>query len=301
LRRRDLRGTARQRVSEMEWRLTTRALRLNRPLVMGIVNVTPDSFSDGGKFFSPSAAAAHGRMLISQGADLLDIGGESTRPQGATPVSVDEELRRVLPVLDALRESDPEIPLSVDTVKSAVACEALAHGAEVINDVSGFRLDPPMAELCAAAGAGVMLMHSRGDVETMATYAHARYGEDVVGEIVSELEARVAAACAAGVAREHIAIDPGVGFAKRTEHSLAVLRELPRVAALGLPVAVGVSRKRFIGELSGARELADRLDGTTAANVLALAGGARIFRVHDVDHARRALDTAWSILGGGDR
>jgi dihydropteroate synthase len=286
-------------VSASEWRLATRALQLDRPLIMGIINVTPDSFSDGGKFFSPSAAAAHGRMLIAQGADMLDVGGESTRPQGATAVSVDEELQRVIPVLDALRESDPDIPLSVDTVKSEVARESLAHGAEVINDVSGFRLDPAMAEVCAAANAGVILMHSRGTVETMATYAEAGYGDDVVGEIIAELGARVEWARAAGVARERIAIDPGVGFAKRSEHSLAVLRELPRFAELGLPVAVGVSRKRFIGEKSGARSLEDRIDGTIAANVLAFAGGARIFRVHDVDHARRALDMAWSILGEG--
>jgi dihydropteroate synthase len=284
-----------------EWRLRTRSLRLNRPVVLGIVNVTPDSFSDGGKFFSPTAAAAHGRMLIAQGADMLDVGGESTRPQGATPVSVDEELRRVLPVLDALRESNPATPLSVDSVKSAVAREVLAHGAEVINDVSGFRLDPKMAELCAAADCGVILMHSRGDVSTMGTYEYAQYGADVVGEIIAELEQRVEVARAAGVARERIAIDPGVGFAKRSEHSLAVMRALPRFAALGYPLAIGVSRKRFVGELSGASDPADRLDGTTAANVLALAGGARIFRVHDVDHARRALDTAWNILGGSER
>jgi dihydropteroate synthase len=287
-------------VSAVEWRLATRALQLNRPLIMGIINVTPDSFSDGGKFFSAAAAAAHGRLLASQGADILDVGGESTRPQGATAVGADEELERVIPVLDALRESHPDVPLSVDTVKSAVARESLAHGAQVINDVSGFRLDPDMAEVCAAANAGVILMHSRGTVETMATYAEAGYGDDVVGEIIAELGARVEWARAAGVARERIAIDPGVGFAKRSEHSLAVLRELPRFAELGLPVAVGVSRKRFIGERSGATALEDRVDGTIAANVLALAGGARIFRVHDVDHARRALDMAWSILGEGN-
>jgi dihydropteroate synthase len=287
-------------VSAVEWRLATRALQLNRPLIMGIINVTPDSFSDGGKFFSPSAAAAHGRMLISMGADLLDIGGESTRPQGATLVSEDEELQRVLPVLDALRASDPTVPISVDTVKSGVARTVLAHGADVINDVSGFRLDPAMADVCAEGKAGVILMHSRGGVETMGTYTDAVYGDDVVGEVIAELGARVEWARAAGVERERIAIDPGVGFAKRTEHSLLVLRELPRFAELGLPVAIGVSRKRFIGEMSGAKELEDRIDGTNAANVLALAGGARIFRVHDVDHARRALDMAWSILGAGE-
>jgi dihydropteroate synthase len=267
---------------------------------MGIINVTPDSFSDGGKFFSPSAAAAHGRMLISMGADMLDIGGESTRPQGATPVSEEEELQRVIPVLDALHVSNPDVPISVDTVKSGVARAALAHGADVINDVSGFRLDSEIAEVCADRGAGVILMHSRGGVETMGTYIDAVYGDDAVGEIIVELGARVEWARAAGVARENIAIDPGVGFAKRTEHSLRVLRELSRFAELGLPVAIGASRKRFVGEMSGAKEVEDRIDGTTAANVLALAGGARIFRVHDVDHARRALDMAWSILGAGE-
>ena len=287
-------------MSAVEWQLATRALQLNRPLIMGIINVTPDSFSDGGKFFSPSAAAAHGRLLIAMGADILDVGGESTRPQGATPVSEDEELERVLPVLDALHQSNPDVPISVDTVKSGVARAALEHGAEAINDVSGFRLDPEMAEVCADRDAGVILMHSRGTVATMATYADAGYGDDVVGEIIAELGARVEWAREAGVARERIAIDPGVGFAKRTEHSLEVMRELPRFAELGLPVAIGVSRKRFIGEMSGARALEDRIDGTTAANVLALAGGARIFRVHDVDHARRALDMAWSILRAGE-
>ncbi len=267
---------------------------------MGIVNVTPDSFSDGGKFFSAPAAAAHGRMLIAQGADILDVGGESTRPQGATPVTEEEELERVLPVLDFLHASDPFVPISIDTVKSGVARAALANGAEIINDVSGFRLDPKMAEVCAESNAGVILMHSRGDVATMGTYAEAGYGDDVVGEIIRELGARVEWAREAGVARERIAIDPGVGFAKRTEHSVAVLRELSRFAELGLPVAIGVSRKRFIGELSGAKAIDDRIDGTTAANVLALAGGARIFRVHDVDRARRALDMAWSILGEAD-
>ncbi|MEP7088419.1 MAG: dihydropteroate synthase [Gemmatimonadota bacterium] len=287
-------------MSAVAWRLATRALPLHRPLIMGIVNVTPDSFSDGGKFFSAPAAAAHGRMLIAQGADILDVGGESTRPQGARPVSEEEELERVLPVLDCLHASDPFVPISIDTVKSGVARAALANGAEIINDVSGFRLDPKMAEVCAELNAGVILMHSRGDVATMGTYAEAGYGDDVVGEIIRELGARVEWAREAGVARERIAIDPGVGFAKRTEHSVAVLRELSRFAALGLPVAIGVSRKRFIGELSGGKAIDDRVDGTTAANVLALAGGARIFRVHDVDHARRALDMAWSILGEGN-
>jgi dihydropteroate synthase len=264
---------------------------------MGILNVTPDSFSDGGKFFSPDAAVAQAERLVSEGADILDIGGESTRPQGATPVDTAEELRRVLPVLRALRRRLPAIPLSVDTVKSEVALAVLDEGAQIVNDVSAFRLDPKMARICADRGSGVILMHSRGTVSDMATFAHAHYDGDVASAVVGELRERLAVAIGAGIARERIALDPGVGFAKRSEHSLAVLAHLGELVALGYPVVVGVSRKRFIGELSGEADPASRVDGTTAANVLALAAGARIFRVHDVRAARRALDVAWGILG----
>jgi dihydropteroate synthase len=278
-----------------QWRLRDRALTLDRPIILGVVNVTPDSFSDGGKFFSEGAAVEQGERLLEEGADVLDVGGESTRPQGATPVDAAEERRRVLPVIRTLRRHFPQAILSVDTVKSEVAATALEEGVDIINDVSAFRLDPSMAEVCARARAGVILMHSRGGVSDMATYAHAQYGADVVGEIIAELRRSVAVAEQAGVARDAVVLDPGVGFAKRSEHSIAVLAGLDRVVAVGYPVAVGVSRKRFIGELSRVDVPAERVDGTTAANVMALAAGACIFRVHDVRPARRALDVAWAI------
>ncbi|MGH7720855.1 MAG: dihydropteroate synthase, partial [Gemmatimonadaceae bacterium] len=255
------------------WMLRRAALPLDRPLVMGVVNVTPDSFSDGGQFFSADTAIAHGVRLVEEGADVLDVGGESTRPQGAREVSAAEERRRVLPVIGGLRERLPDAVISVDTVKSDVAAAALAEGADIVNDVSGFRLDGTMAAVCARTEAGVILMHSRGGVSDMATYAHASYGPDVMADVIAELEPRAEYALESGVARERIALDPGLGFGKRTEHSVAALASLSRLAALGYPVAVGASRKRFVGELSGAPDPADRLPGTIAANVMALAGG----------------------------
>ena len=263
---------------------------------MGILNVTPDSFSDGGRFFSTEAAVDHARRLADEGADLIDIGGESTRPQGATPVDAKEELRRVVPVIEALSAALPEMVLSIDTVKSEVATEALEAGAHVVNDVSGFRLDPRMGEICAGANAGVVLMHSRGGVAEMGTYTHATYGSDMVADVTTELRERLAVARAAGVDVRCIALDPGIGFAKRTEHSLGLLASLPVIAALGHPVLVGVSRKRFIGELSGVSAPVERLHGSVGAAVAALARGARIFRVHDVAAHRQALDVAWAIL-----
>jgi len=278
------------------WALRSGSFSLDRPVILGIINVTPDSFSDGGQFFSPEQAVAQGLRLVEEGADVLDIGGESTRPQGAEPVDASEELRRVVPVVRSLRERLPRVPLSVDTVKSGVARAVLEEGVEIINDVSAFRLDPAMAAVCAEARAGVILMHSRGGVSEMGTYRFATYGADVMGDVIGELRSAATAAECAGVERTRIALDPGIGFAKRTEHSVAVIGALDRLANLGYPVAIGVSRKRFVGELSGVSTPADRVDGTIAANVMALALGARIFRVHDVRAARRALDVAWSIL-----
>jgi dihydropteroate synthase len=277
------------------WQLRGRALPLDRPIILGILNVTPDSFSDGGSFFSLPSAIERAAQMLHEGADIVDVGGESTRPQGATPVDVHEECRRVLPVVEALRTRFPECYLSVDTVKSEVARAALAAGTDIINDVSAFRLDPAMPGVCAAAGAGVILMHSRGTVQEMATYTHATYGEDVAGEVVAELAAAARAAERAGIAHQAIALDPGIGFAKRSEHSIAMLGRLERLVALRYPVVVGVSRKRFVGELSGEPVPAARVEGTIGANVMALAAGARIFRVHDVLAARRALDVAWAI------
>ena len=283
------------------WHVRGRVLPLDRPRILGIVNVTPDSFSDGGSFFSADAAIAHAGTLLAEGADVLDIGGESTRPQGAKPVDAVEERRRVVPVVTELRRRHPDAFLSVDTVKAEVAEAVLDAGADIINDVSGFRLDPRMGEISARYGAGVILMHSRGGVSDMATFAHASYGDDVTGEVVSELEASVTVARAAGVVAQAIVVDPGIGFAKRSEHSLALLAELRRVTALGRPVLVGVSRKRFIGEVNQVTLPADRVDGSIGANVVALMHGARLFRVHDVRPSRRALDVAWAILARGER
>jgi dihydropteroate synthase len=276
-----------------------RVISLDRPVVFGILNVTPDSFSDGGRYFSADAAVAHAERLLADGADGLDVGGESTRPGGAEPVDTAEEIRRVVPVVRELARRFPERPLSVDTTKSEVAAAALDAGATIVNDVSAFRLDPRMAQICAERGAAVVLMHSRGGVADMATFVHAAYGDDPVGEMVAELARAVAAARAAGIPGDAIVVDPGIGFAKRPAESLRALAELARFAALGHAVMVGVSRKRFIGEITGVTEPAARIHGTTGANVAALERGARLFRVHDAAAARQALDVAWAIHKAG--
>ena len=278
------------------WQLRGRVLEVDRPRILGIINVTPDSFSDGGNFFSTDAAVEHGERLLAEGADILDIGGESTRPQNARPVEADEEMRRVVPVMQALRARHPEAILSIDTVKADVARAALDVGADIVNDVSGFRLDVRMGEVCATAGAGVILMHSRGNVSDMARYEHAVYGNDVTADVLAELDGSLAAAERAGVAMDNIALDPGFGFGKRSEHSLTLLRELPRLVAMGRPVVIGVSRKRFIGELSRVTDPEQRVPGTIGANLVAMMRGARLFRVHDVAPTRQALDVAWAIL-----
>jgi len=280
----------------MLWRHGTGTLALDRPRVVGIVNVTPDSFSDGGMLPTLDAARHHVDRLVLDGADVVDVGGESTRPQGATPVSTDEELRRVIPVIEAVRGDHPALPISVDTVKARVAREALDAGASIVNDVSAFRLDGEMAAACADRRAGVVLMHSRGDVATMATFEHASYGPDVVGEVWDELSSGVDRALAAGVCRDAVVVDPGIGFAKRGEASLVVLADLRRLVEMGYPVLVGVSRKRFIGAIVGASSPMDRVFGTVGANVAALERGARLFRVHDVKPNRDALDVAWAIM-----
>jgi dihydropteroate synthase len=280
----------------MLWHHATGALALDRPRIVGIVNVTPDSFSDGGRLETADDVRRHVERLVADGADVIDIGGESTRPQGAMPVDASEELRRVIPAVRSTVADFPGVPVSIDTVKARVAADALAAGASIVNDVSGFRLDAEMATVCARAGAGVVLMHSRGDVADMATFVHAVYGEDAVGEVIAELGFSVQHALGAGVAGTHIAIDPGIGFSKRGEQSLAMLAHLGRFAALGYPVLVGVSRKRFIGEITKAASPSDRTAGTVGANVVALERGARLFRVHDVKPSRDALDVAWAIM-----
>ena len=284
--------------AHIRWNLGGRTLEIDRPVLLGIVNVTPDSFSDGGDSFSPDIAVARALELVEQGADVLDIGGESTRP-GATPVEANEELRRVLPVIEGVLAAAPGAVISVDTVKSTVARHAVDAGALIVNDVSGLRLDGAMAGVCARARCGVVLMHSRGSVAEMATYALANYSDDVVGDVIRELGESVARARAAGVDRSSIVLDPGFGFSKTSQHSLAVLRELDRVRGMGFPVMVGLSRKRMIGELTGVERAGDRDAGSVGVAVLALMRGARVFRVHEVRAHRQALDAAWGVLSGG--
>jgi len=285
--------------SEPVWRHATGLLVLDRPRILGIVNVTPDSFSDGGRFLAPDDARRHAERLIAEGADAIDIGGESTRPQGAIVVEAVEEERRVIPVIEAVRREHPSVPISIDTTKAPVAQAALDAGASIVNDVSALRLDPRMRAVCASGRAGVVLMHSRGDVATMATFAHADYGDDPVGEVVEELRVSVAKAIDGGVARDSIVVDPGVGFSKRSEVSIATLAQLGRFAVLGCPILVGASRKRFIGEITGVPTPSERAAGTAGANVVALERGARLFRVHDVKASRDALDVAWAVMRSG--
>ena len=267
------------------WRCRDRELPLGeRTLVMGIVNVTPDSFSDGGMFEDVDAAMKHGLQLLEEGADVLDIGGESTRP-GSDPVDEDEERARVLPVLEGLRREAPEALLSVDTRKAAVAHEALAAGADVVNDI-GAGTDPEMFGVVASTKAGMVLMHMRGEPQTMQADPHY---EDVVTEVRGFLAERFEVAVAAGIGSDRLCIDPGIGFGKNLAHNVALLRSIGSFRELGVPVLVGVSRKRFIGELSGADDPADRLEGSVAAAVWCASQGVEMVRVHDVGPTVRAL------------
>ncbi|MBP3954209.1 dihydropteroate synthase [Gemmata sp. G18] len=265
------------------WHLRDRTLHIGpRPLVMGIVNVTPDSFSDGGKFADASAATEHALRLVAEGADILDIGGESTRP-GADPVALADELRRVVPVVRELA-ARTRVPISVDTMKSEVALACLEAGAAIINDVSGFRA-AAMIEVVSAFRAGVIVMHMRGDPATM--QLNPQYA-DVVTEVTDYLQERLRVLGESGIPPEAVCLDPGIGFGKALEHNLDLLANLNAVAALGRPVCLGVSRKGFIGKLCG-RELAARDPGSLAvASVAAARGTAHVLRVHDVAGARDA-------------
>jgi dihydropteroate synthase len=264
--------------------------------LMGVVNVTPDSFSDGGLFLDPEAAIAHGRRLAQQGADILDVGGESTRP-GAEAVSAEEERDRVAPVVAGLAaDNGAGVPISIDTSKASVAQAALDAGAEIVNDVTAFRADPELAGLCGERGCGVVLMHMLGTPRTMQenpTY------DDVVDDVKAFLGERIEAAMAAGVDEERIWIDPGIGFGKTLEHNLELLRRLGELRRLGRPIVIGTSRKSFIGKLTG-REVDRRLGGTIASNVLAVRAGADVIRVHDVLELRQAITVAEVILGQRD-
>ncbi len=262
-------------------------LALDRPLIMGVVNVTPDSFSDGGHYLSLDAAVAHAQRLIDEGADLLDIGGESTRP-GAAAVSLEEERRRVLPVLEALLTSN--IPLSVDTQKPQLMREAAVAGAAMINDVNGFEAADAL-QAVSGSDCAVCIMHKQGQPQTMQQAPQYR---DVVAEVDAYLRARIAVAESAGIARSRLVIDPGFGFGKTLAHNLALLRELDRVAAAGVPVLAGLSRKSMIGALTG-REVGERVFGSVAAALIAAQRGASILRVHDVAATRDAL-AVWKAV-----
>jgi len=253
--------------------------------VMGVVNVTPDSFSDGGRYLDARAAVAHGVELAREGAAILDIGGESTRP-GAAPVGIAEELHRVIPVIEGLTDAATPARVSIDTSKVAVAAEAVAAGASLVNDVTAFRGDPGMAAFVAEAGLDCSLMHMLGDPRSMQD--DPRY-DDVVSEVKAFLEERLAFAVAAGVAEQRVMLDPGIGFGKTLEHNLELLRRLDELVAIGRPVLIGTSRKSFLGRLTGREDPSEREAGTVATNVLAYLRGARVFRVHDVGPVYDAL------------
>ena len=259
---------------------------------MGVVNVTPDSFSDGGRFLDGAAAVAHARRLIADGADILDVGGESTRP-GAEPVDAPAELARVLPVIGAVR-AESAVPISVDTTKPEVARAAVAAGATIWNDVTALRGSPDSAAVAAELGCAVILMHMRGEPRTM--QENPQY-EDVVTDVRDFLVERTEAAMAAGVARDRISLDPGIGFGKTLAHNLALLRALPELVALGFPVTLGVSRKRFIAAIDrSAASAGDRLGGSLSAALLGAEAGAAVLRVHDVRETVQALAVRTAVL-----
>lgn len=263
-------------MSRFVWQIRDRRLEFDRPLVMGILNVTPDSFSDGGRHFTLDAAVQHGLQLIEEGADILDVGGESTRP-GAEPVPLDEELRRVVPVIQALA-AQINVPISVDTSKPEVARQSLGAGAHIVNDVTALR-EPAMIQLIGETQAGAVLMHMQG---TPATMQIAPHYDDVVAEVERFFEHRLAELTSAGIAAEQLVIDPGIGFGKTFEHTLAQLRALPDLQRLGRPVCLGVSRKGFIGQITR-RPRQERVAGSLAVLCHGLAQGAvQIARVHDV-------------------
>jgi dihydropteroate synthase len=274
------------------WRCREHTLSLGeRTLVIGIVNVTPDSFSDGGMFASADDAVAHGARLVDEGADLVDVGGESTRP-GSDPIEADEELLRVVPVIAGLVKARPGTPLSVDTRKPEVASAALDAGASIVNDIAGGR-NGALLETVSRTGAGVVLMHMLGEPKTMQD--DPRY-DDVVAEVHEFLRERIEAAVFAGIPEERICIDPGIGFGKTVDHNLALLRAVPALRMLGAAVMVGASRKGFIGTLTGVEDPAARLEGSLAVAVLAAAHGADLVRVHDVEATVRALKVADAVV-----
>jgi dihydropteroate synthase len=267
------------------------------PVIVGILNITPDSFSDGGDFLDPEAAARHAVAMLDEGAGILDLGGESTRP-GSDPVSQEEELGRVIPVIERILAACPEAVISVDTYRADTTTAALEAGARIINDVTALRGDPSIASVVEKAACPVILMHMQGEPKTMQNEPHY---DDVVREVKDFLAQRAEHAISAGVRPENIILDPGIGFGKNLEHNLALLRNLDAIVDLGFPVLVGASRKRFIGDISGVQEARERVFGTVAATVLAYERGASYFRVHDVRANREALAVAEAVLRASRR
>jgi len=270
-------------------------LNLQVPCIVGILNVTPDSFSDGGRFCNIDSALEQGRRMLQEGAALIDVGGESTRP-GAPSITVAEELDRVIPVIEALHR-ELALPLSIDTSKSAVAAAAVAAGVEFVNDISGLRFDSQMAEVVAKSGAGLFVMHTRGKPGTM--QQNTLYA-DVVEDVVVALRQSIEKAEAAGIPTDKIAIDPGIGFGKDVAGNLELLRRIAALTDLGRPIMLGTSRKSFIGRVLDQDDPADRLAGTLATVALGSAGGARLFRVHDVAAAQQAALMAQAVCCGAE-
>ena len=284
-------GLALPQQPQAAWQTARGSVFLDRPVILGILNVTPDSFSDGGKHTGTAQALAHAGKLLRDGAHILDVGGESTRPGRTEDVPRDEELRRVVPVIEALARANPDLVISIDTVKASVARAAIDAGAAVVNDVSALRLDPEMASTVASTRAGVVLMHSRGSILEIASFRHADYPAGVIGGVLSELRDALTVATGAGISPDATVIDPGLGFSKTADQNLLLFDQLAALEALGRPVLVGPSRKRFLGAVTGV-PVEDRDRATATACALAYERGARLFRVHDVAGAREALALA---------
>ncbi|TAK60037.1 MAG: dihydropteroate synthase [Methylobacter sp.] len=264
----------------------------NRPLIMGILNVTPDSFSDGGKYSGINAALQQVELMVSEGVDIIDIGGESTRP-GSDPVAASEQIQRVVPIIEAIRQCvSGDILISIDTTLSAVAKAALNAGANIINDVSGGRADPAILTLAAKTGVPIILMHSQGTPKTMQDNPHY---ENVVQEVLDALNESINAALKAGVKKENIAIDPGIGFGKRKQDNLDLLAHLDALVATGFPILLGTSRKRFMGTICDVTEPLELVTATAVTTALGVMAGVQMFRVHDVKENRQAADVAWAI------
>jgi dihydropteroate synthase len=262
-----------------------------RPLIMGILNVTPDSFSDGGKFSGLNAALQQVERMLSEGADIIDIGGESTRP-GSDPVAAGKQIQRVVPVIQAVRQQGSDVLISIDTTLSKVAKAALDAGADIINDVSGGKDDAAILTLAAQTGAPIILMHSQGAPKTMQDNPHY---DNVVQEVIDALDECVNAALKAGIKKEAIAIDPGIGFGKRKQDNLDLLAHLDAIVAMGYPVLLGTSRKRFMGTICDVSEPSELVTATAVTTALGVMAGVRMFRVHDVRENRQAADVAWAI------